>query len=44
MNITAEKSFLIDLLQNSTDIDFIHKVKSFIMKEIDANESSLRPF
>ena len=40
MNITAEKSFLIDLLQNSTDIDFIHKVKSFILKEIDANESS----
>lgn len=40
MNITAEKSFLIDLLQNSTDIEFLHKVKSFILKEIDVNEAS----
>jgi hypothetical protein len=39
MNITAEKSFLIDLASNSTDIEF-HKVKRFILKEIDANESS----
>jgi hypothetical protein len=38
MNITAEKSFLIDLFQkNSTDIEFLHKVKRFILKEIDAN-------
>ncbi len=35
MNIQAEKSFLIDLLQNSTDVSFIQKVKSFAMKEID---------
>ena len=36
MNITAEKSFLIDLLQNSTDGAFIEKVKRFVLKEMDS--------
>ena len=36
MNITAEKSFLIDLLQNSDDVAFIEKVKRFVMKEMDS--------
>lgn len=40
MNITAEKSFLIDLLQNSTDVAFIQKVKRFILNEIDVNVPS----
>ena len=40
MNITAEKSFLIDLLQNSTDIEFLSKVKRFILKEVEANSTS----
>lgn len=40
MNITAEKSFLIDLLQNSTDLEFIQKVKRFILKEVEANSPS----
>jgi hypothetical protein len=40
MNITAEKSFLIDLLQNSTDIEFLQKVKRFILKEMDTDVSS----
>ncbi|MDG2433540.1 hypothetical protein [Flavobacterium sp.] len=40
MNITAEKSFLIDLLQNSTDIEFLNKVKRFILKEVEANAPS----
>lgn len=35
MNIQTEKSFLIDLLQNSTDVAFIQKVKRFILNEID---------
>lgn len=35
MNIQTEKSFLIDLLQNSTDVSFIQKVKRFVLKEID---------
>jgi hypothetical protein len=34
MNIT-EKSFLIDLLQNSTDIEFLQSKKRFILKEMD---------
>lgn len=36
MSITAEKSFLIDLLQNSTDIAFIQKVKRFVLREMDS--------
>jgi hypothetical protein len=36
MNITAEKSFLIDLLQNSTDGALIEKVKRFVLKEMDS--------
>lgn len=35
MNITAEKSFLIDLLQNSDDVAFIEKVKRFVLKEME---------
>lgn len=35
MNIKAEKSFLIDVLQNSTDVSFIQKVKSFVLQEMN---------
>ena len=37
MNIQTEKSFLIDLLQNSNDVSFIQKVKRFVLQEIDAS-------
>lgn len=40
MSITAEKSFLINLLQNSSDVAFIQKVKRFVMKEIEADAPS----
>lgn len=40
MSITAEKSFLINLLQNSSDVAFIQKVKRFVMKEIEADGPS----
>jgi hypothetical protein len=36
MNIQTEKSFLIDLLQNTTDVSLIQKVKNFVLKEIDS--------
>lgn len=35
MNIKAEKSFLIDVLKNSTDVSFIQKVKSFVLQEMN---------
>ncbi|TAF62973.1 MAG: hypothetical protein EAZ58_11930 [Flavobacterium sp.] len=36
MSVQAEKSFLIDLLQNSNDASFIQKVKNFVLKEMEA--------
>ena len=39
MNIKAEKSFLIDVLQNSTDVSFIQKVKSFVLQEMNTSIS-----
>jgi hypothetical protein len=41
MNITAEKVVFNWLAQNSTDIEF-HKVKRFILKEIDAMNHHLK--
>ena len=35
MNIQTEKSFLIDLLQNSTDVSLIQKVKKFVLQEMN---------
>ena len=36
MSVQTEKSFLIDLLQNSNDASFIQKVKNFVLKEMEA--------
>ena len=35
MNIQLEKSFLIDVLQNISDVSVIQRVKNFVMHEIE---------
>ena len=35
MSVQTEKSFLIDLLQNSNDASLIQKVKNFVLHEIE---------
>lgn len=35
MSVQTEKSFLIDLLQNSNDASLIQKVKNFVLREIE---------
>ena len=38
MNVQAEKSLLIDLLQKINDVSLIEKVRNFILNEIEENE------
>jgi hypothetical protein len=38
MSVQTEKSILIDLLQNISDISLLKKVKQFLLKEIEQGE------
>lgn len=38
MSVQTEKSILIDLLQNISDVSLLKKVKQFLLKEIEQGE------
>ncbi|UPQ80419.1 hypothetical protein M0M57_06170 [Flavobacterium azooxidireducens] len=38
MSVQTEKSILIDLLQNISDVSILKKVKQFVLKEIEQGE------
>lgn len=40
MSVQTEKSLLIDLLQNISDVSLLKKVKQFVLKEIEQSDLS----